>query len=105
MKKRTVHALLLVLSTFQASFLAASLEKPDFGRHGLTGLSGFWRLYPFAGGKTLARYGNRVLLGFAVPQFVQTALAKNQLPAALKSTKRYVDSGGTWDKTRGQQTP
>jgi uncharacterized protein YndB with AHSA1/START domain len=68
-------------------------------------LNGFWRFYPFAGGKTLARYGNRVLVGFGVPRFVQAALTKKQLPAALASVKRYVDSGGTWDKSQGLQTP
>jgi uncharacterized protein YndB with AHSA1/START domain len=68
-------------------------------------LTGFWKLYPFAQGKTLGRYGSRVLMKFAVPRSIQEALAKNRLPAALKSVKRYIDSGGIWDKTRGQKTP
>jgi len=61
-------------------------------------LSGFWRLYPFAGEQTLARYGSRVRMRFAVPQFIQTALAKNNLPPALQSIKKYIDSGGEWRK-------
>jgi hypothetical protein len=68
-------------------------------------LTGFWRFYPFAQGKTLGRYGSRVLMKFAVPRSIQEALAKNRLPAALRSVKRYVDSGGTWDKSQGQKTP
>ena len=63
-------------------------------------LSGFWRLYPFGQGKTLARYGTRVLVGFGIPKSIQTSLAKKQLPDALQSVKRYVDSGGTWEKTQ-----
>jgi hypothetical protein len=61
-------------------------------------LNGFWRLYPFARDRTLARYGNRVQMRFGVPQFIQNALAKNNLPSALGSIKKYVDSGGRWRK-------
>ena len=61
-------------------------------------LNGFWRLYPFAEEQTLARYGSRVRMRFAVPQFIQTALAKNNLPPALQSIKKYIDSGGEWRK-------
>jgi hypothetical protein len=68
-------------------------------------LTGFWRFYPFAQGNTLGRYGSRVLMKFAVPASIQNALAKNRLPDALRSVKRYVDSGGTWDKTHGQKAP
>ena len=68
-------------------------------------LSGFWKFYPFGEGKTLARYGSRVLVGLGIPRSIQTSLAKNQLPAALRSVKRYVDSGGTWDKTQSPKVP
>jgi len=84
---------------FHAEELYFSWElDPSFPSE-VSELSGFWRLYPFEGGKTLARYGNRVAVSFGVPRYIQDALAKNRLPAALKSVKRYVDSGGTWDKT------
>ena len=68
-------------------------------------LSGFWRLYPFAEGKTLGRYGTRVLVGFGIPRSIQDSLAKNRLPAALRSVKRYIDSGGTRDKAQEQRKP
>ncbi len=63
-------------------------------------LNGFWRFYPFGSGKTLARYGSRVLLRFSVPDFIQTALTKNNLPRALQSVKKFVNSGGTWEKNK-----
>jgi uncharacterized membrane protein len=61
-------------------------------------LSGFWRFYPFPGERTLARYGSRVQMRFGVPSFIQVALVKNGLPSALRSTKRYIDSGGRCEK-------
>ncbi len=57
-------------------------------------LEGYWRLYPFAGDRTLARYGSRVSMRLVVPQSIQTALTKKNLPSALRSVKKYVDSGG-----------
>lgn len=63
-------------------------------------LNGFWRFYPFGSGKTLARYGSRVLLRFSVPDFIQTALTKNNLSRALQSVKKFVNSGGTWEKNK-----
>jgi len=63
-------------------------------------LNGFWRFYPFGSGKTLARYGSRVLLRFSIPDFIQTSLTKNNLPSALRSVKKYVNSGGTWEKNK-----
>ncbi|HPU94195.1 MAG TPA: SRPBCC family protein, partial [Candidatus Saccharicenans sp.] len=37
--------------------------------HDLKDLSGFWRLYPAGEGKTIGRYGSRVVPGFPVPEF------------------------------------
>ncbi len=61
-------------------------------------LKGFWRLYPYAKGKTLARYGSRVLPRFPVPGFIRSALAKSRLRSALEDVKKYVESDGTWVK-------
>ncbi len=66
---------------------------PDF-RGDLKELNGFWRFYPFGSGKTLARYGSRLLLRFFVPDFIQTALIRDKLPEALQSVRNYVNSGG-----------
>ncbi|MEW5901619.1 MAG: hypothetical protein AB1715_09180 [Acidobacteriota bacterium] len=63
-------------------------------------LDGFWRFYPLADGRTLARYGSYFSLGFGVPEFIVTSLTKKSLPKALLSVKKYVDSGGTWDKNQ-----
>jgi hypothetical protein len=66
-------------------------------------LSGFWRFYPFGQGRTLGRYGTRVLVGLGIPKSIQTSLTKNQLPDALRSVKRYVDSGGIWEKNQSRK--
>jgi uncharacterized protein YndB with AHSA1/START domain len=63
-------------------------------------LNGYWRFYPYAEGKTLARYGSRVLPRFPVPGFIRSYLAKSRLRSALEDAKRYVESGGTWEKRR-----
>jgi hypothetical protein len=70
---------------------------PDF-RSDLKELNGYWRFYPFGSGKTLGRYGSRLLLRFFVPNSIQTALTREELPKALQSLREYVNSGGT--KTR-----
>lgn len=70
---------------------------PDF-RSDLKELNGFWRFYPFGSGKTLGRYGSRLLLRFFVPDSIQTALTREKLPEALQSVREYVNSGGA--KTR-----
>jgi len=67
-------------------------------RSDLKELNGFWRFYPFGSGKTLGRYGSRLLLRFFVPDSIQTALTRGELPKALQSVREYVNSGGA--KTR-----
>jgi hypothetical protein len=79
-------------------FFEWSLD-PDF-RCDLKELQGFWKFYPFGSGSTLARYGSRVSFRFLIPRFIQTALIKNNLPRALRSVRKYVNSGGTWEKNR-----
>jgi len=68
-------------------------EMPDFGPDGLARLT-------LEQKQKLARYGSRVSLRFIVPGFIQTALAKNNLPRALQSVRKYVNSGGTWQKNK-----
>jgi uncharacterized membrane protein len=67
-------------------------------------VNGFWRFYPYGSGKTLARYGSRVKLRFRVPDFIQTALIKKNMPRALQSVKKYVNSGGTWVKKKAKSS-
>lgn len=62
-------------------------------------LKGFWKLYPYGKNKTLARYGSNVVVK-GVPDFVQGAFKKSGVEKALKATKKFVDSGGTWTVPR-----
>jgi len=65
--------------------------------HDLRDLSGFWRLYA-AGeeGRTVGRYGSRVVPGFPVPEFIRKQLFKNSVRSSLEKVKAYVEksSGG-----------
>lgn len=63
-------------------------------------LNGFWRFYAFGSRRTLGRYGSRVLLRFGIPDVIQTALTKSNLPRALQSVRKFVNSGGTWEKNK-----
>ncbi len=74
---------------------------PDF-RSDIKELTGFWRLYPFGGDRTLARYGSVVKPRFPVPGFIRRALAKGHVKSALESVKKYVDSDGAWRARRGK---
>ncbi len=61
----------------------------------LNSLSGFWKLYPYGSSKTLARYGSNVIAK-GIPDWIQGAFKKSGVEKALKATKSFVDSGGTW---------
>ena len=61
----------------------------------LNSLSGFWKLYPYGSSKTLARYGSNVVAK-GIPDWIQGAFKKSGIEKALKATKSFVDSGGTW---------
>jgi hypothetical protein len=61
----------------------------------LNSLRGFWKLYPYGSNKTLARYGSNVVAK-GIPDWIQGAFKKSGIGKALKATKSFVDSGGTW---------
>ena len=65
----------------------------------LNSLSGFWKLYPYGSSKTLARYGSNVIAK-GIPDWIQGAFKKSGIEKALKATKSFVDSGGTWTKSK-----
>jgi hypothetical protein len=58
---------------------------------------GFWRLYPYAGGRTLARYGNKVSPA-GIPEFIVNLFRKGGIVRALESVRLYVESGGSYRK-------
>jgi hypothetical protein len=69
---------------------------PEF-ENGLKEFRGFWRLYPYEGGRTLARYGNRVSPS-GIPDFIVDLFRKSGIARALESVRLYVESGGSYRK-------
>ncbi|MGD9941566.1 MAG: hypothetical protein AB7T74_17370, partial [Clostridia bacterium] len=69
---------------------------PEFD-NGLKEFKGFWRLYPYEGGRTLARYGNRVS-PVGIPDFIVDLFRKGGIVRALETVRLYVESGGTYRK-------
>jgi len=63
--------------------------------HDLRDLSGFWRLYPVGEGKTIGRYGSRVVPGFPVPEFIRKPLFKNGVRSSLEKVKAYVEKNAS----------
>jgi len=63
----------------------------------LTDLRGFWKLYPYGEGRTLARYGSYVSLR-NVPEWLESLFKRRGVEKSLIAVRRYVDSGGTYRK-------
>ncbi len=53
---------------------------------------GFWRLYPWAEDKTLARYGSLVAPRFGLAKWVIQMLYRRRVRQSLLSVKTYVES-------------
>lgn len=64
-------------------------------KNDLKDLRGYWRLYPYGNGKTLARYGSNVSIK-NVPSFIENMFKKNGVKKSLQAVRRYINSNGTW---------
>ncbi|MGD0279850.1 MAG: hypothetical protein ABSC11_11150 [Smithella sp.] len=64
-------------------------------KNDLQDLRGFWKFYPYPGGKTLARYGSNVSIK-GVPDWVENIFKKTGVKNALTNVKKYVDTGWTY---------
>jgi hypothetical protein len=82
------------ITRFEPGHLYIHWRLDDMFKSDLKELTGFWRFYPYAVGKTLARYGSLVLPRFPVPASIRSALAKRRLRSALEDVRRYVESRG-----------
>jgi len=69
----------------------------SYSKNDLSMLKGYWQLYPYGNGKTLARYGSSVSFK-NVPEFIENMFKKGGVKDALASVKKYVDSGGAYRK-------
>jgi hypothetical protein len=70
---------------------------PGYPENDLNDLTGYWQLYPYGDGKTLARYGSYISFK-SIPQFIENRYLKSSIKDALDSVKKYVDSYGTYRK-------
>lgn len=68
---------------------------PDFDND-LAVLEGEWEVHAMEPGRTLARFGTRIDVGPALPDFLQDYATRKQLPKAMHNVRRWVDSGGTY---------
>ncbi|MCX8159592.1 MAG: hypothetical protein N3G18_01495 [Candidatus Saccharicenans sp.] len=62
-------------------------DKP----HDLKELYGFWKLFRYDEGRTVARYGTLVKPAFPVPAFLRTWLSRSNVRHSLATVKKYVE--------------
>lgn len=86
-----------VLFEFQPEDLYFHWKLDPDDNNDLDGLEGFWRLYPYGEGKTLARYGSNISVKY-VPGWIESVFKKRGVKKALLSVKKYIDSGGKYKK-------
>jgi hypothetical protein len=66
-------------------------------KNDLESLQGFWKLYPYPGGRTLARYGSNVSVKH-VPGWLENMFKKKGVEKSLNCVKKYVNTGWTLKK-------
>jgi len=86
-----------VIHRFEAENLYYYWTMDRSFKNDLQDLRGFWRLYSYGNGKTLARYGSNVSVK-NVPSFIEAMFKKNGVRKALTAVRNYINSGGTWRK-------
>jgi hypothetical protein len=60
----------------------------------LADLKGYWKLYSYPGGRTLARYGSNVSIK-NVPDWIENIFKKKGVEKSLNCVKKYVNTGWT----------
>lgn len=59
--------------------------------HDLKELYGFWKLFRYDEGRTVARYGTLVKPAFPVPAFIRNWLSRSNVRHSLATVKNYVE--------------
>ncbi len=87
----------LIYKFDQANYYIHWEIDPSFD-NSIQDLRGFYRFYPYGDGKTLARYGTRVTIIKLLPRFIEDYIIKRNMPKAIASFKKFINSGGTYRK-------
>ena len=80
--------------TYPERHLQWELDR-DFD-NGIDLLSGYWELYEYGEGRTLALFATGVRVGKALPGWLQDSITRRSVPNSLQATRRWVDSDGSW---------
>jgi len=59
-------------------------------------LEGYWELYEFGESRTLGVFGTRVVLGPALPSFLQNAATRRNVPRVVDRMRLWVNSAGRY---------
>ena len=59
-------------------------------------LEGYWEFYEMNTSQTLGRFMTRVVLGPAVPRFLQNAATRRNVPRVVERMRLWVNSEGTY---------
>ena len=59
-------------------------------------LEGYWEFYEMDASRTLGHFGTRVVLGPALPSFLQNAATRRRVPRLVERMRRWVNSEGTY---------
>ena len=59
-------------------------------------LEGYWEFYEMDGSQTLGRFKTRVVLGSALPRFLQNAATRRNVPRVIERMRLWVNSEGAY---------
>jgi hypothetical protein len=59
-------------------------------------LEGYWELYEMDDSQTLGHFKTRVVLGPAIPDFIQNAVTRRNVPRIVERMRLWVNSEGTY---------
>jgi hypothetical protein len=86
-----------VLFQFHASEMYFHWWLDPDRENDLAGLEGFWKLYPYGEGKTLARYGSYVSIR-NIPSWLESTFKERGVKKSLVAVRKYINSGGAYKK-------
>lgn len=64
--------------------------------NGLEEVEGYWELYDWNGTHTLGRFGTKVSVGANLPEWLQEAATRKNIPAAMEHVRQWVNTNGRY---------